>query len=209
MADPTPSPYPGYDVLAKWDTPSFNRVTRDVLTRRLHAVPGRRFLTAGEFRLLEAICARLIPQPTGRPPVPIAPFIDADLHDERGPGFRHPDMPPMRQAWRAGLAGIEAEATRRHGRPFADLDAGCQDATLTAIQKGEADAAGFGGMPAAHFFQHVLLKAAAEVYYSHPTAWSEMGFGGPASPRGYVRLGLDERDPWEPPHAPPSGRDGR
>jgi hypothetical protein len=24
-----------------------------------------------------------------------------------------------------------------------------------------------------------------------------MGFGGPASPRGYVRMGLDRRDPWE------------
>jgi hypothetical protein len=24
-----------------------------------------------------------------------------------------------------------------------------------------------------------------------------MGFGGPAAPRGYLRLGPDERDPWE------------
>jgi hypothetical protein len=24
-----------------------------------------------------------------------------------------------------------------------------------------------------------------------------MGFGGPASPRGYVRLDADKRDPWE------------
>jgi hypothetical protein len=24
-----------------------------------------------------------------------------------------------------------------------------------------------------------------------------VGFGGPASPRGYVRLGLNQRDPWE------------
>jgi hypothetical protein len=35
------------------------------------------------------------------------------------------------------------------------------------------------------------------IYYAHPAAWSEIGFGGPASPRGYVRLGFDERDPWE------------
>ena len=34
-------------------------------------------------------------------------------------------------------------------------------------------------------------------YYAHPTAWSEIGWGGPASPRGYVRLDFDERDPWE------------
>jgi hypothetical protein len=33
--------------------------------------------------------------------------------------------------------------------------------------------------------------------FAHPASWSEIGFGGPASPRGYVRTGFDERDPWE------------
>ena len=151
------TPYPGYDVLDKWDTPSFNAVTREVLTRRMHAAPGPRFFTTDEFALLEAICARLIPQPERAEPVAIAPWIDADI----------------------------------------------QDATLAAIQNGEADLAGFGGVPAADFFKSVLLKAAVGVYYSHPAAWSEMGYGGPASPRGYVRLGVGERDPWEARLAPP------
>ena len=30
-----------------------------------------------------------------------------------------------------------------------------------------------------------------------PDVWNEIGFGGPASPRGYVRMGFDKRDPWE------------
>jgi hypothetical protein len=34
-------------------------------------------------------------------------------------------------------------------------------------------------------------------YYAHPSAWSEIGWGGPASPRGYVRLDFNDRDPWE------------
>ena len=34
-------------------------------------------------------------------------------------------------------------------------------------------------------------------YYAHPAAWNEIGFGGPASPRGYVRMDFDRRDPWE------------
>ena len=45
--------------------------------------------------------------------------------------------------------------------------------------------------------RHGRPEAAPGLYYSHPTAWSEMGFGGPASPRGYVRMELDRRDPWE------------
>jgi hypothetical protein len=47
------------------------------------------------------------------------------------------------------------------------------------------------------FFADPLLKAIAGLSYAHPVAWSDIGFGGPASPRGYVRLGFDTRDPWE------------
>jgi hypothetical protein len=199
MADPITQRYPGYDVLAKWNGPSFNEPTREVLRRRLDGVPERRFFSLDEFRLLEAICARLIPQPDRAEPIPIAPWIDTDLHDGKGEGFRHPDMPPLPETWRKGLAGIESEARRRHGRAYVDLEGYRQDSVLAAVQNGEAAAEGFGGLPVVHFFDQVLLKAAVGVYYSHPEAWNEIGYGGPASPRGYVRLGLDERDPWEAP----------
>ena len=199
------TPYAPYDVLDKWRSPSFNRVTRDILTRRMHAPPERRFFSLDEFRLLEAICTRVIPQPDRNRPIPIAPFIDADLFEGKGEGFRHPDMPPIQDAWRTGLAGVEAEARRRYVRDFVVLDPDSQDATLVAIEQGDVDAAAFEGLPAPHFFTHVLVKTVVGVYYSHPDAWSEMGFGGPASPRGYVRMGLDARDPWEAPIVPAPG----
>lgn len=44
-----------------------------------------------------------------------------------------------------------------------------------------------------------LLAAIVKIYYAHPAAMSEIGFGGPASPRGYVRLGADRFDGWEAP----------
>ena len=47
--------YPGYDVLAKWNSVSFDDTTREVLARRLGAVPPRRFLDAAEWELLEAV----------------------------------------------------------------------------------------------------------------------------------------------------------
>ena len=52
-------------------------------------------------------------------------------------------------------------------------------------------------MPPAIFFDQRLLHDIVLAYWSHPTAWNEIGWGGPASPRGYVRMGYDERDPWE------------
>ena len=199
------SPYAPYDVLDKWSTPSFNDVTRGVLRRRLFDVPKRRFFTEAEFALLEAACARLILQDDRATPVPLAPWIDADLAEGRGEGVRRPDMPPPAEAWRQGLAGLEAEAQARHGQPFTALSPEEQDGLLSAVQAGEADPTRFGGFDPERFFTHMLLKAAAEHYYSHPEAWSEIGFGGPASPRGYVRIGLDERDPWEAPVVPAPG----
>ncbi len=58
-------------------------------------------------------------------------------------------------------------------------------------------------MSSQEFFQHRVLLDIAAAYYSYPSAWSEMGFGGPASPRGYVRMDFDRRDSWEAAEAGP------
>lgn len=191
------TPYPGYDVLAKRDTPSFNAQTRAVVEQRLHVVPERRFFTTEEWALLEAIVARLVPQPDRTEPVPIVPWIDEAVADGKGEGFRHDGMPPVTEAWRHGLAGIGQEAERRYGRAFPALGPDEQDAVLRAVQQGEVDEAGWSGVPVTRFFSDVLLKTAVGIYYAHPAAWNEIGFGGPASPRGYVRMGPNKRDPWE------------
>ena len=199
------TPDAGYDVLDKWASPSSNGVTRGVLRRRLHEVPERRFFSAEEYAVLEAVCARLVPQPDRPEPVLIAPWIDADLQEDKGEGFRHPDMPPIGEAWRRGLAAIDVEARRRYAQPFAALRFEGVDAILSAVQAGKAKS--FGDLPQQEFFKH-MLKFVVGVYYSQPTAWSEVGLGGPASPRDYVRMGLDERDPREAPLAYAAPDDG-
>jgi hypothetical protein len=191
------TPYPLYNVLDKWDSPSFDIKTRNVLTRRMHAIPERQFLTEAEWLLVEAIAAQLIPQPDRTEPIPITPWIDELLFADRREGFRHDNMLPLRQAWRAGLAAIDGEAQRRHRRRFVDLDSKMRDAVLLAIQQDEVDRALWRQVPAQRFFTDILLKTVAGIYYAHPAAWSEIGFGGPASPRGYVRLGFGQRDAWE------------
>jgi hypothetical protein len=197
-----PPRFPGYDVLAKWDSPSFDGVTRGVLAHRLDAVPPRRWLTADEWALLDAINARLLPQPEREKPIPITPWIDAMLIEDRGEGYRLPDTPPLRDAWRQGLAAVDDEARRLHDLPFVKLDAAARDAVLQVLADGRATSPRWQGLGAKHFFIDYLLKTAAGFYYAHPAAWNEIGFGGPANPRGYVRLGFDSRDPWEAKEAP-------
>ena len=43
----------------------------------------------------------------------------------------------------------------------------------------------------------LLVQDCVEGYYAHPWAWDEIGFGGPAYPRGYMRLEHGQPEPWE------------
>jgi hypothetical protein len=189
--------YPGYDVLAKRHTPSWNEKTRQVIDERLALPREPRYLSQAEWLVLEAICERIVPQPRTRPPVPLAAMVDAKLFENRGDGYRDHRLPPLREAWRRGIHAIDAEARRLHGVDFAALDGAEQDALLSAIQHGTLSADEWNGMPPAIFFTKRLLPDIVTLYYAHPTAWNEIGFGGPASPRGYVRMDFDRRDPWE------------
>jgi hypothetical protein len=191
------SRYPGYDVLAKRHTPSWNEQTRRVIDRRLAVPRDPRFFTEAEFAVLAAVCDRILPQPSGRPPIPVAALIDDKMHENAGDGFRNAKMPPMGEAWRRGLRALEGEARRAHGVGFPRLDAAEKDALLRRLEKGEIDSPALGGMPGPMFFKERLLRDVTHAYYAHPTAWNEIGWGGPASPRGYVRMGPNRRDPWE------------
>jgi hypothetical protein len=189
--------YPGYDVLAKWDTPSWDDATRRVVAERLEAVPERRHLEPRAYAVLEALCDTVFPQPDRIEPIPIAPWVDAALHENRTNGTRWAELPPMREAWRRGLAAFDAEARARRGAGFPELDADARADLLRAVDQRDTRAAEWEGLDPQRLFRDVMAGEMARIYYAHPEAWSEIGFGGPASPRGYVRLGPDRWDDWE------------
>jgi len=201
--------YPGYDVLKKRDSVSWNDQTRRVIDRRLAIDPdAHRFFSDAEWQTMRALCDRIVPQPPDRVhAAPVAAMIDEKLHDDSGDGYRDARLPPLREAWRRGLAAIDAEAKARHGRRFHELTNRLQDDLLTSIQNGETNKQTWGDLPAELFFHKRLLHDIVSAYYACPTAWNEIGFGGPASPRGYVRMNFDRRDPWEAAEAYPGRED--
>lgn len=205
-----PDRYPGYDVLQKRNSPSWNDQARAVIDQRMAIDPVHHaFFTDAEWPTLRAICDRIVPQPPDRAqPAPLAAMVDEKLHNNSGDGYRDARLPPMREAWRRALAAIDAEAMSRYGRRFHELGALLQDDLLKAIQNGEVDEKAWGDMPAKIFFEKRLLHDIVSSYYAHPVSWSEIGFGGPASPRGYVRMYFDRRDPWEAAEARP-GREAK
>jgi len=195
--------YPGYDVMTKRDTPSWDEVTRNVIDERLATPNDPRFFNAVEWRALYALCACIVPQHRQRPAVPVASLVDARLAKNTGDGYRDARLPPMRDAWRIGLRALDAESRARHGLPFATIDDEAQRALVTDMQQGHLDSAEWRGMPPAVFFAERVLHDICGMYFAHPHAWSEIGFGGPANPRGYVRMVANRRDPWEAAEAKP------
>lgn len=199
--------YPGYDVLRKRHTPSWNEPTRRVVDERLAVRREPTFLDDAAWRTLDALCGRVVPQPADRPPVPVAALVDARLQRDQRDGYRDARLPTTRAAWHRGLAALDAEARSRYNVLFHQLDSGEQDALIVKMQKGELTDAAWHDMPPQLFFSDRVLHDICGAYFSHPSSWSEIGFGGPASPRGYVRLVADRRDPWEAVEATPGGED--
>ncbi len=205
------TPYPEYDVMApdKW-AHDWDEKTRRLVLDRIVNVPERSFFSEGEFATLEATCSRLLPQ-ADRPPelrIPIAPYIDQRLASGRGNGYRYEGMPWDDEAYRRGLAGIDETSHAMFEKGFAELEGGQQDEVLAAVEDGDPTGATWKDLPAKRFFK-LLMQDVAESYYSHPAAWNEIGFQGPASPRGHVRLALDKLDPWEAEETQPLPREHR
>ena len=186
--------YPGYDVISKRNTPSWNDKTREVIDARLAIVPRPAFLSADEWQTLVALCDRVMPQPEGRPHVPLAAYVDRQLLAGKTKGYRFADMPQPPEAWKRALAALDEVARREQGRTFAQLTQSDQDKMLCGMAEGAFHADALGGMPSKTFWTSHVIHDVISAYYAHPEAWSEIGWGGPASPRGYVRTGLDKRD---------------
>lgn len=210
-----PGYYPGYSVLGQsafWDD-----ATRKVVLARVEQVPPIRFFTPEEVRLLEAVLARVLPQEDRDEAhrIPLLPFIDERLYEGKMDGYRFEKMPEDGEAHRLGLQGIEALARHRHGRGFLELGPTEQDLILKSLHedKVEPGVAIWERMPPHRYFG-LLLHDAASAYYSHPWSWDEIGYGGPAYPRGYMRLERGEPEPWEVEEQryawapPPSSRSG-
>ncbi len=195
---PQPGYYPGYQTLTQqacWDA-----TTRAVILDRVNNVPTIRFFSADEARLLTAICDRALPQDDrdDAHKIPIVPVIDQRLHEDSHDGYQYEDMPSDREAYRLGLRAIDAIARQQHGRGFADIGPREQEIILRSLHDGQPTGAHeiWARLPV-HRFWLLLLTDCADAYYSHPWAWDEIGFGGPAYPRAYMRLEHGEAEPWE------------
>jgi hypothetical protein len=134
-----------------------------------------RFFTGAE----QACAAAILDLLTGQGddlPIPVLEMIDARLAAGEKVGWRCKDMPEDGQAWRDTLRHLDSDAGTRCGTTFATAPEKDQEAMLQSVHGG----ADWHGLPAAHVWS-LWTRYACTALYSHPYAWDETSFPGPAS----------------------------
>jgi hypothetical protein len=191
--------YPDYDILEQaghWDA-----VTREMVLGRVHNVPPIRFFTTAEAATVGALCDVLTAQDS-EPRIAVVNYIDEKYAQGNLDGFQFEDMPDDRDAWRLVARGLDEQAAERAGAAsFATADADVQLAIVADFADGGLQGGAWEQLNVTRAFS-LVMRGVLSCFYSHPWSWNEIGFGGPAYPRGYSRFGSPElqraeREPWE------------
>ena len=171
-------------------------------TMRVEQTPPIRFFTAGQAKFWRAVFDHLIPQHDRTPErrIPIVEPLDERLYRNQGSWLSLRDnasRPRGLSSRRSRRSMLEAE--QRFGGEFLYLPQHQQDIGPAGNprQKAHSRLRLSGSRCPSGASGSFSCRMRIEGYYSHPWAWDEIGFGGPAYPRAYTRLERGEPEPWE------------
>lgn len=187
--------YPGYNVLKEKD--EWDPHTREIVLKRLGPFPAPEFLREDEVEMVKTIAGHLVYDNREEIIAFVVHNLDQKLASDIGEDQRKPGTPKEKDLIRWGLGYIEDLARTEYKTKFLDLDERKQLEIITSLQTGKAmQLPEWSRVPQKDLFKKLLTEVVS-AYYSHPTVWSEIGCGGPAYPRGYVRVEHGLTDPWE------------
>jgi hypothetical protein len=171
-----------------WDAP-----TAAVVLGRLAVDGDPSFFAPREWTTVGALFDELLAQHDD-PRVPVRAMVDRRLARGETDGWAHADLPEDGDAWRLTLAWLDEDARRTCGCGFAEASRDDRHRLIGLVQGADT----WHGVQAGHVWS-LWTRYACAAFYAHPWAWNEIGFDGPAYPRGYLALGVGRRDRWEPP----------
>ena len=184
-----PTRFPGFDVLSQVE--AWDPVTTGVVLRRIGPPPPLRYFTPTEEAIARPLLDLILDQHED-PRIAVLEMVDARLSELSTDGWHYEDLPPDPEAWSKTLACLDQDAKDRHGQDFASCSEDQQAAMLQAV----VDADTWHGMKAGRVWS-LWSRYACTAFFSHPWAWNEMGYPGPAYPRGYKNPGIDSLEPFE------------
>lgn len=193
--------YPDFDVFDAQST--WDPATRRVIEARMRVRYGDplRFFTIEEGTTGRVLCDLCTAQ-DDEPRIPVLELIDQRLALGKLDGYQYDDMPDDRDTWRLVLAGLDEAGRERYGAAgFAALDNPDARDLITQFAAGQLYRGAWEKLNVKRAWS-VCTRMIASSFYSHPWAWNEIGFGGPAYPRGFMRLGpVGVLEPFEKPGA--------
>ena len=185
--------YPDFDVLEQ--TGHWDHETRAVVLPRVQDPPEIRFFGVAEAATLRAFCDTVTAQDS-EPRIPVLALVDEKYAEGRLEGYRHAGMPPDPETWRLSARGLDEAAQERGALSFAVADPDVRIEICHDLSQGSLSGGVWERLDPSKAWS-VLMRDALAAFYSHPWAWNEIGFGGPAYPRGYSRLGIGLSEAWE------------
>ncbi|MDF2648921.1 MAG: hypothetical protein K0Q73_4726 [Paenibacillus sp.] len=189
------SHYPSFDVMDEKD--EWDDHTQTIVISRLKSNKGFQFLSTTEAEMVRRISSLLVNDETPDVLHFVVTHIDQTLHQSPGESQRKAGVPEASMLVRAGLEAIERGAQSQYGSSYVNLDIAEQKLYLQHLSESIAEPQEvWSAIPQKALFMKIQ-NLTVEAYCSHPDVWSEIGYAGPAYPRGYVRTQLGQLDPWE------------
>jgi len=191
------SHYPNFDVMREaehWDPH-----TREIVTNRLapDTLSSLRFLSEHEGDTLFRLCAIMLDDERSSILSYVVHHFDSTLRADIGQAQRKTGVPKKSVVVRKGLAWLDAYCSGLYGASFAALKQDERQQIVRQLTENGVNVdLGNAQMTANEWLADMLTESVA-AYYAHPSIWSEIGYAGPAYPRGYVRSEFGLTDPWE------------
>jgi hypothetical protein len=189
--------YPDFDVMVQqehWDPH-----TREIVKQRVQITKPHdyQFFNEAEVETLYQLCSIMLADDRDFIMQYIIEHFDRQLRTDIGEAQRNKNVSKQSTLIRDGLQALNDHSKSTYGLKFVQLKFNSQRDMITQLSTNNLSLeANMGELSQKDFYKKILTEAVS-AYYSHPTIWSEIGYAGPAYPRGYIRSERGLTDPWE------------
>ncbi|OEH86606.1 hypothetical protein BHU72_10125 [Desulfuribacillus stibiiarsenatis] len=172
--------------------------TQEIVKGRIEFNYTAKALSTLQMEKLKKICRLLVDDNNDEVMEYVLQHIDHTLASECPEAQREDGIPTIKTLLLDGLDHLDAISQQYNYLEFLQSNEASQHATLQEVSNGTGPLQEQWPAKVRKAFFKKLLSLTVDAYYSHPNIWSEIGYGGPAYPRGYYRTNKGQLDPWEP-----------